>query len=90
MAVVSTHLFGLAGAVCFGAVLVWIRYASGSIFPVALAHISFNNITAAGVILMDLNPMAQPVLNMTAAALACGLLWRFKAWEVVSQRGPDG
>jgi membrane protease YdiL (CAAX protease family) len=83
MEVLSTHLFGLAGAVCYGAVLVWIRYASGSIFPVALAHISFNNITAAGVILMDLRAEAQPLLNMTAAALVCAVLWRFKAWDVV-------
>ena len=86
LAVVSTHLFGLLGAIFYGVVLVWIRYASGSIFPVALAHISFNNVTAAGVILMDLNPSTQPLLNTTAAALVGALLWKFKAWQVVPHR----
>jgi membrane protease YdiL (CAAX protease family) len=55
-------LLGIISTTLVGIILAWLFYASGSIFPAALAHITFNQANGTLAIFISSNPLA---LNLT-------------------------
>lgn len=81
--IAASLVTGVAGAILYGAILAWLRYASGSIFPVALAHVAYNNANSAAILLLDAQLAAVPWFTLLVLAFACYLLWRRDAWKVL-------
>lgn len=77
-------LLGLASAVLVGIFLAWLFYASGSIFPAALAHITFNQVNGALAIFISYNSLAYSTTLTLMLATITITLYKRGCIEVVS------
>lgn len=82
--VIALSLSGLISAILMGIILAWLFYASESILPAALAHITFNQANTALVIFISFNPLAFNLILTSILLLIVLILHRKKCIEVVS------
>jgi uncharacterized protein len=67
-----------------GAILAWLRFRSGSVWPCVLAHATINS--AAGLVVLGLSPPPNTLLAPPVGLLGVAPFWAFAAWLLGSGR----
>ena len=80
---ITLSLSGLVSTTLMGIVLAWLFYASESIFPAALAHITFNQANTALVVFISFNPLVFNMILTMILLLIALVLYRRGCIEAV-------